>query len=138
MGFHFLASKSLDLSPDSILDFRRLTQVQEHIGARILLRKEQTILTQLWWYYYLLISDTADFRQNYMEAWRQRQEQSIRISVSDELLTVPIPQVSNDEVVLRRLRMFYRMVIVGQGIPGLFLPKKLERIDCIEVRHQFT
>lgn len=76
-----------------------------------------------------------DFRQNYMEAWRQRQEQSIRISVSDEFLMIPIPQALNDETLLRRLRMFYRMIRVGQGIPGLLLPKKLERIDCVEVRY---
>lgn len=105
----------------------------EHIGTRLLLKKGHTVLTRFWWHCYLLLSDTADFRQNYMEAWRQRREQSIRISVSDELLTIPIPQVANDEVVLRRLRMFYRMVIVGQGIPGLLLPKKLERIDCIKI-----
>lgn len=136
VGFVFLAPKILGLFGHSILDFRRLTQVQEHIGTRLLLKKGHTVLTRFWWHCYLLLSDTADFRQNYMEAWRQRREQSIRISVSDELLTIPIPQVANDEVVLRRLRMFCRMVIVGQGIPGLLLPKKLERIDCIKVRHQ--
>lgn len=68
-----------------------------------------------------------------MEAWRQRQEQSISISVSDEYLKVPIPLAINDELLLRRLRMFYRMIKTGQGITGLLLPKKLERIDCVEV-----
>lgn len=76
-----------------------------------------------------------DFRQNYVEAWRQQHEQSIRISVSDEFLMMPIPEASDDEVMLKRLRMFYRMMRVGQGIPGLLLPKNLERIDCVEVSH---
>lgn len=76
----------------------------------------------------------ADFKQNYMEAWRQRHERSIRISVRDEFLMIPIPHDVNDEALLRRLRMFYRMIKVEQGIPGLLLPRKLERIDCVKVR----
>lgn len=106
----------------------------EHIAARFLLDNERRALFPwIWWFICLLISDMNDFRQNYMEAWRQRQEQSIRISVSDEFLMIPIPQALNDETLLRRLRMFYRMIRVGQGIPGLLLPKKLERIDCVEI-----
>ena len=103
--------------------------------ARILLRSNShATFVWIWWCIYLLISDTADFRQNYMVAWHQRQERSIRISVSDEFLVIPIPQDVNDEAFLRRLRMFYRMIKVGQGLPGLLLPKKLERIDCVKVR----
>lgn len=121
---------------DSISDFKILTQIQEHIGARGYLQTERhAALPWCWWFTYLLISDMSDFKQNYIEAWRQHQEQSIIISVSDHILMIPTPHAVDDEVLLRHLRMFYRMIKVEQGIPGLLLPKKLERIDCVEVRH---
>lgn len=69
--------------PDSILDFSCLTQMQEHFSASILLgRKRHTTFPWIWWSIYILISDMSDFKQNYIEAWRQHQEQSIIISLA--------------------------------------------------------
>ncbi|MCJ1430098.1 hypothetical protein MMC29_008013 [Sticta canariensis] len=106
----------------------------EHLMAKILLSSERpAAVVWTWWLYYFLISDMADFKQNYMEAWRQRHKGSIRIYVSDQFLTIPIPHDVNDEALLRRLRMFYRMIKVEQGIPGLLLPRQLGRIDCVKI-----
>ena len=80
-----------------------------------------------------MLVSMPEFRQNYVGAWRQKQEGCISIVVKDETLSIPIPPDANDEVVLRRLRMFYRMIQMESGIVGLVLPRCLERIDCIEV-----
>ena len=73
------------------------------------------------------------FRQNYLGAWQQKRESCIHIVVKDETFEIPIPAEANDEIVLRRLRMFYRMIYMESGIAGLVLPRILERVDCIEV-----
>ena len=75
----------------------------------------------------------AEFRQNYMAAWRQRKELSIHIFVDDENMSVPIPADGTDENLLARIRSFYHMMLVGQGFPALVFPKQLQRIDFVEV-----
>ena len=75
----------------------------------------------------------AEFRQNYMAAWRQRKEPSINIFVDDENMLVPIPSDGTDKALLTRIRSFYQMMLVGQGFPALVFPKQLQRIDFVEV-----
>ena len=75
----------------------------------------------------------AEFRQNYMAAWRQRKELSIHILVDNEKLSVPIPMDGTDKALLARIRSFYQMLLVGQGFPTLVFPKRLQRIDFVEV-----
>ena len=75
----------------------------------------------------------SEFRQNYMAAWAQREENSIYIFVDDESLLVPIPADGTDEIMLARIRSFYQMMLVGQGFPALVFPKQLQRIDLVEV-----
>ena len=82
----------------------------------------------------MLITPMAEFRQNYMAAWRQRKELSIHIFVDDEKLSVPIPVDGTDKALLARIRSFYQMMLVGQGFPALVFPKQLQRIDFVEVR----
>ena len=78
----------------------------------------------------------AVFRQNYMAAWRQREEPSIYIFVNDENMSVPIPADGTDEATLKRIRSFYQMMmLVGQGFPALVFPKQLQRIDFAEVNY---
>ena len=67
----------------------------------------------------------SEFKQNYMAAWRQRQEPLIHIFVDDEHLSIPIPTHGNDEIMLARLRSFYRMLLIGQGFSALVFPKQL-------------
>lgn len=81
----------------------------------------------------MLIS-MPEFRQNYMGAWRQKGEKCILVVGKDEILDIPIPPDANDEIVLRRIRMFYRMLQMESSIVGVVFPRLLERIDCIEVR----
>ena len=81
----------------------------------------------------MLITPMAEFRQNYMTAWRQRKELSIHIFVDDEKLSVPIPVDGTDKAMLARIRSFYHMILVGQGFPALVFPKQLQRIDFVEV-----
>lgn len=81
----------------------------------------------------MLITPMAEFRQNYMAAWRQRKELSIHIFVDDENMSVPIPADGTDETLLARIRSFYQMMLVGQGFPALVFPKQLQRIDIVEV-----
>ena len=76
----------------------------------------------------------AEFRQNYVAAWRQRKEPSINISVDDEKMSIPIPADGTDKALLARIRLFYQMMLVGQGFPALVFPKQLQRIDFVEVR----
>lgn len=69
-----------------------------------------------------------------MEAWREKGENCrIKTFVGDESLEIPIPQDHNDEAVLRRIRMFYNMIQMASGIPGLLLPKQLNSIERVEV-----
>ena len=75
----------------------------------------------------------AEFRQNYIAAWRQREGLLIHIFVDDENMSVPIPANGTDEAMLVRIRSFYQMVLVGQGFPALVFPKQLQRIDLVEV-----
>ena len=75
----------------------------------------------------------AEFRHNYMAAWRQRNEPSIYIFVDDEQMSVPIPVDGTDKALLAGIRSFYRMMLVGQGFPALVFPKQLQRIDFVEV-----
>ncbi len=84
---------------------------------------------------YLLITPMAEFRQNYMAAWRQREEPSIYMFVDDENMSVPIPADGTDEATLKRIRSFYQMMLVGQGFPALVFPKQLQRIDFAEVSY---
>ena len=80
----------------------------------------------------MLITPMAEFKQNYMAAWRQRKELStIHIFVDDEQISVPIPDKDDD--LLARIRSFYQMMLVGQGFPALVFPKQLQRIDIVEV-----
>ena len=81
----------------------------------------------------MLITPMAEFRQNYMAAWRQRKELSVRIFVDDENMSVPIPVDGTDETLLARIRSFYQMMLIGQGFPALVFPKQLQRIDYVEV-----
>lgn len=81
-----------------------------------------------------MLAPMLDFRQDYMGAWRQKEESCILISDKDELLDIPIAPDANDELVLRRIRMFYRMIQMKTGIVGVVFPRYLERIDCIQVR----
>ena len=76
----------------------------------------------------------AEFKQNYMAAWRQRKGISVNIFVDEEHMSVPIPADGMDEIVLARIRSFYQMMLVGQGFPALVFPKQLQRIDLVEVR----
>ena len=80
-----------------------------------------------------MISEISEFKQNYIEAWKQHHGVSINIYINYEHLVIPVPDKGTDETVLRQLRMFYRMVQIGKGIPGLLLPKQLDRIDVVEV-----
>ena len=75
----------------------------------------------------------AEFRQYYLAAWRQRERLAIRIFVDDENMSVPIPVNGMDEAMLARIRTFYQMMLVGQGLPALVFPKQLQRIDFVEV-----
>ena len=75
----------------------------------------------------------AEFRQNYLAAWRQRERLAIHIFVDDENMPIPIPADGTDEAMLARIRVFYQMMLVGQGFPALVFPKKLQRIDYVEV-----
>ena len=79
----------------------------------------------------------AEFRQNYLAAWRQRKGLAIHIFVDDENMSIPIPDDGpddgTDEAMLARIRTFYQMMLVGQGFPALVFPKQLQRIDCTEV-----
>ena len=75
----------------------------------------------------------AEFRQNYIAAWRQREGLAIQIFVDDENMLIPIYVDGTDEVVLARIRTFYQMMLVGQGFPALVFPKQLQRIDFVEV-----
>lgn len=75
----------------------------------------------------------AEFRQNYMAAWRQRKELSVHIFVDDDNMSIPIPADGTDETLLARIRSFYQMMLVGQGFPALVFPKQLQRIDFVEV-----
>ena len=75
----------------------------------------------------------AEFRQNYMAAWRQRKELSIHIFVDDDKMSVPIPVNGTDKALLARIRLFYQMMLVNQGFPALVFPKQLQRIDFVEV-----
>ena len=75
-----------------------------------------------------------EFRQNYMGAWRQKEEDSVLVVTRDEIRKMPMPPEANDEHVLQRIRMFYRMIQMESEIVGVIFPKLLERIDCIEVR----
>ena len=69
-----------------------------------------------------------------MAAWRQKEENCILVVGKDEILDIPIPPDAKDELVLRRIRMFYRMLQMESSIVGVVFPRLLERIDCIEVR----
>ena len=73
----------------------------------------------------------AEFRQNYMAAWRQGEDPSIHIFVNDGTMSVPI--TVKNEASLARIRSFYQMMLVGQGFPALVFPKQLQRIDIVEV-----
>ena len=75
----------------------------------------------------------AEFRQNYLAAWRQRERLAIQIFVDDENMSIPIPVNGTDEAMLARIRTFYQMMLVGQGFPALVFPKQLQRIDFVEV-----
>ena len=94
-----------------------------------------TVLCKIWWFIYLLICPMSEFEQNYMAAWRQRKELSIQIFVDDENLSIPIPAAGTDEAMLARIRTFYQMMLVGQGVPALVFPKQLQRIDFVEVNN---
>ncbi|MCJ1379997.1 hypothetical protein MMC17_003100 [Xylographa soralifera] len=91
------------------------------------------LVHRVWWGCYLWISEISEFKQNYIEAWKQHQRTSINIYINYEHLVIPIPEENTDEAVLRQLRMFYRMVQVERGIPGLLIPKQLDRIDVVEM-----
>jgi len=82
---------------------------------------------------YFLLSGSANFKQDYLAAWRQHDEKCIHIYVQDENLMIPIPADSNDEMVLKRIRGFYRLIEVDRGVLELIFPKDLERIDHVEV-----
>ena len=75
----------------------------------------------------------AEFRQNYLAAWRQGEELAIQIFVDDENMSIPVPVDGTDEAMLARIRTFYQMMLVGQGFPALVFPKQLQRIDFVEV-----
>ncbi|ERF70561.1 hypothetical protein EPUS_09488 [Endocarpon pusillum Z07020] len=106
----------------------------EHIASRACLTSgRRSFLTWFWWYIYLLIADGADFKQNYLEAWRQRDERLLHIYIQDNHLHIPIPPTHNDKIVLERIRLFYGMVQVERGLLELLFPKQLERIDCVEM-----
>lgn len=75
----------------------------------------------------------AEFRQNYLAAWHQREKLAIQIFVDDENMSIPIPVDGTDEAMLARIRTFYQMMLVGQGFPALVFPKQLQRIDFVEV-----
>lgn len=75
----------------------------------------------------------AEFRQNYLAAWRQHEGLSIHIFVDDENMSIPIPADGTDEAMLARIRSFYQMMLVGQGFPALVFPKQLQRVDIVEV-----
>ena len=81
-----------------------------------------------------MLVSTSEFRQNYMRAWQQKEEDCILVVGKDEILNTPMPPEANDELVLQRIRMFYRMIQMESEIVGVVFPRLLERIDCIEVR----
>lgn len=115
---------------------RWIQKIWEHVFAIVLLKsggRHSRLLTQFWWYNYLLIAPMAEFRQNYLAAWRQRERLAIHIFVDDENMSIPIPDKGTDEDMLACIRTFYQMMLVGQGFPALVFPKQLQRIDYAEV-----
>lgn len=112
--------------------FRSTQKIWERVAAKALLRR-YTVLCKIWWFVYLLITPMTEFRQNYMAAWRQREGLSIHIFVDDENMSIPIPADGTDEAMLARIRLFYQMMLVGQGFPALVFPKQLQRVDIVEM-----
>ena len=107
---------------------------QEYISKFCLDGTWSENFSKFWWFGYLMLVSMPEFRQGYMGAWRQKNEQCIHIVGKDEILDNLIPPDANDELVLRRIRMFYRMIQMDSEIVGVGFPRLLERIDCIEVR----
>ena len=63
-----------------------------------------------------MIAPMVEFRQNYLAAWRQDEKLAIHIFVDDENMSIPIPDDGMDEAMLARIRTFYQMMLVGQGL----------------------
>lgn len=86
----------------------------------------------MWWSLYFITSDNRA-GHDFIEAWSQRPSREFIVFVSNMDATVPIDEDADDAILAKQLVMFYHMMQFNRGVSELLIPKKLERIDIVEV-----
>jgi hypothetical protein len=107
--------------------------IQESLGAAIALNSR---FDRGWWLIYFFLSNSKDFEQNYLNAWSQMDENpsKLKIFVDNDTLEIDIHCTDKrDAEVFKQLKMFYRYLKVRRGFTEIIIPKKLVRIDCVQV-----
>ena len=78
---------------------------------------------------------------DYVAAWRHKFEQSnnsgpalhVHLYVENSYLKAPIPTGPDDEATFRALQMWYCLIQFRMGLGEILLPKRLTRIDRVQV-----
>jgi len=112
------------------------------ITIAVLRKWPNAFITTIWWQGYLLLADEDDFEMDYIAAWRHKLEQSnnsgpaphdVYLYVENSSLKAPIPTGPDDAATFRVLQMWYCMMQFRMGLGEILLPKRLTRIDRVQV-----
>jgi hypothetical protein len=97
----------------------------------------QQFIRYIWLSYFFVTVDSSEFHQNYMNAWKSSLESpsKLKIFLGSQYLDMPLPlNNADDSVVFACIRLFYNCLKLRRGVLEIFVPKKLVRIECVEVR----
>ncbi|KAH8752362.1 hypothetical protein F5882DRAFT_484903 [Hyaloscypha sp. PMI_1271] len=143
-GWIWLGTKAVRLlgfrnfNPGGTPSLKRMTF---RITIAALRKWPNTAITQIWWQCYQLFADEGDFEMDYVAAWRHKFEQSnnsgpalhVHLYVENSYLKAPIPTGPDDEATFRALQMWYCLIQFRMGLGEILLPKRLTRIDRVQI-----
>jgi hypothetical protein len=88
---------------------------------------------------YLIISDFRDFEQNFSTAWSQKAASlsvDTLLFVKDMSISAPMrfaeANVTTEETI-QQIKLFYRLLKTKRGLPEVIIPRRLRRIDAVDV-----
>jgi hypothetical protein len=124
-------------------------------GAKLFLRMNEAAPVLSWtWYFscalfWLFDSNLTTFGDDYAQVWREELERQggtfdLKIFIEKDAFSVPIRCeigingniiAGNDTETLRHLAMWYAWMTAKRGLGDTFIPRRLIRVDKVEVRY---
>ena len=108
-------------------------QIRKKLSSRMLHAKSDWPRA-LWWLIVYLTSRSEAFELTLVSHWeRQVSGRMLYVFVGGVHLKVPLVEEMDDRETLKLLRMWYRWLLVRRGFVEVILPRKLQRIDVVQV-----